>query len=818
MKSVIAMSLKSVGTDVLLMDETHSFIEIIAEILDRAVPSFLIIDRDGRILKTGRNYQKSLPSIQPGAILKDHLNCEIEIDFAELMSGGIQYRKLIHFVTPDKNLVWKGELIRVNQDFAIYYGVPLINAKTPFTNYHLTVADLPKFDYLPEFLFLQQASHRGLEEARLLNESLKKKNHELELGKNLLLNANTVLERRVEERTEKIKNLALIPEQYPHSVVEIDLRDGKLLYLNPAGKAFFGQHLTSEINGLDFFGLAMSDGATDNFKDDFEFQNQIFRREIYFLKANQSVRIFLQDITQQRVAAKSEADALLRFRREQSLLLDIRSLPGEMPYLGKINYIMEKTSEFLSLTCASVWVIHPDNQSLELLSMRKDGNFQPTKNLSILRKDYPQLFSVDDRQPMKMSRERFIEIDSIRQFMKEMSENVQLSWHPLKGSKGLMGWLGFSREGKTIPENENEVAFMQSVADAITLAHEAEELRISNESLFLANQQLNEAYQKMMALQEELIRQEKLSTLGVLIAGIAHEINTPLGAIKASNQTIQETFVSDILSGMNEISPEIMKMSIELFRKFRPLMNIYSTREEREYIKRITSNIESRIPDLVNPQFFARKILEIGFEELPLELEAYLKHPSAREVFLYASGLVRLSRSVKTVDIAVEKAAKVVKALNQFSHGNLQEDHKPFSLRENIDGVITILWNKIKSGATVLNNVAHDVFIIANPEDLAQVWTNIINNALQASSNKCIVRIDYEFSHQNHIVEIWNNGPPIPEDVLPKIFDAFFTTKSFGEGTGLGLNISKKIIEKYNGTMECESNLSGTLFRITLPA
>jgi len=180
--------------------------------------------------------------------------------------------------------------------------------------------------------------------------------------------------------------------------------------------------------------------------------------------------------------------------------------------------------------------------------------------------------------------------------------------------------------------------------------------------------------------------------------------------------------------------------------------------------------------------------------------------------------LVRLSRSVKTVDIAVDKAAKVVKALNQFSHGNMHEEHRAFSLRENIDGVITILWNKIKSGATVLNNISPEVHIVANPEDLSQVWTNIINNALQASSNKCIIRIDYEFTHQKHIIEIWNNGPVIPPDVLPKIFDAFFTTKSFGEGTGLGLNITKKIIEKYQGAIECKSDTSGTLFTITLPS
>jgi len=800
------------------MDEFQASLEQIAVILDRALPSFLILDHDGRIVKAGRHYQKSLPAIQPGALVKEHLSCNTEIDYSELLSGRITYPRLIQFTTPDQRLGWKGELVRLNELYAIFFGSPLINANRPFANFGLSVADLPKFDYLPEFLFLQQASHRGLEESRLLHESLKKKNHELELGRVMLLEANSVLEKRVEERTQKVKNLALIPEQYPHTVAEIDLDNGRLIYLNPAGKLFFGQYLTQDMNCLEFFGLSDKISDSVDLKDDFEFHNLIFRREAYVLHDTRSIRIFLQDITQQRLQAKSEADALTRFREEQSLLLDIRSLPGEMPYIGKVNYIMEKTSEFLELMCASVWIIHHENQSLDLLSMRKDNVFQVANKTSIRRLDYPQLFQIDDRNPLSVDIASLSKIESLENVMQGMPDDIRLSWHPLKGSKGLIGWLGFSREGKMIPENEKEVAFMQSVADAITLAHEAEELRISNDSLSHANNELNLAYNKMMELQEELIKQEKLSTLGVLIAGIAHEINTPLGAIKASNQTIQETFVSDILSGLDKVSPDILQLSIELFRKFKPLMNIYSTREEREYIKRITSDIDSRIPDLINPQFFARKILEIGFEELPQELERYLKHPSAREIFLYASGLVRLSRSVKTVDIAVDKAAKVVKALNQFSHGNMHEEHRAFSLRENIDGVITILWNKIKSGATVLNNISPEVHIVANPEDLSQVWTNIINNALQASSNKCIIRIDYEFTHQKHIIEIWNNGPVIPPDVLPKIFDAFFTTKSFGEGTGLGLNITKKIIEKYQGAIECKSDTSGTLFTITLPS
>jgi signal transduction histidine kinase len=88
---------------------------------------------------------------------------------------------------------------------------------------------------------------------------------------------------------------------------------------------------------------------------------------------------------------------------------------------------------------------------------------------------------------------------------------------------------------------------------------------------------------------------------------------------------------------------------------------------------------------------------------------------------------------------------------------------------------------------------------------------------LQASNNKCTIWLDYVEDENNHTITISNNGPEIPEYALLKIFDAFYSTKKRGEGTGLGLNIVMKIIEKHNGTIACESNAQKTSFIINLP-
>jgi signal transduction histidine kinase len=178
---------------------------------------------------------------------------------------------------------------------------------------------------------------------------------------------------------------------------------------------------------------------------------------------------------------------------------------------------------------------------------------------------------------------------------------------------------------------------------------------------------------------------------------------------------------------------------------------------------------------------------------------------------------VLIFKSIQTTTLSADQGSKVVRALNTFAHGNLASTASEFNLHENIETVITIFWNKIKQGSSVELNIPKNVTLFGLAEEMTQVWTNIVNNALHASGNRCTIRFDYHETTQHKIIEVSNNGPQIPPTIIDRIFDPFFTTKSRGEGTGLGLNIVHGIIEKHKGSIRCESNERLTKFIITLP-
>ena len=364
---------------------------------------------------------------------------------------------------------------------------------------------------------------------------------------------------------------------------------------------------------------------------------------------------------------------------------------------------------------------------------------------------------------------------------------------------------------------ENDIAFAQSIADVISLAFETEQLLLSKLELKEKNESLQHAFNELVNLQTDLINQEKLATLGLLIAGIAHEVNTPLGAIKASNDNIKYTITNDFIKALKVIDPEDIKKSIDLFMLYKKPLKIFSTREEREIIKSLDIELNNGKYNLSNTLFFARNIYTLGHYFIDPALNEYINHPNSSLLFSFASNLIKVLQSIETINIAVEKANKVVKALNNFSHGNMNNEITDFNLRENIESIVTILWNKIKYGSSVVIEIDESITIMGNQEELSQVWTNIINNALQASGNKCIIKISYLYNSNGHEIIFSNNGPEIPQDVIPRIFDAFYSTKKRGEGTGLGLNIVKKIIDKHKGHIICNSNVNETKFIITLP-
>ena len=182
-----------------------------------------------------------------------------------------------------------------------------------------------------------------------------------------------------------------------------------------------------------------------------------------------------------------------------------------------------------------------------------------------------------------------------------------------------------------------------------------------------------------------------------------------------------------------------------------------------------------------------------------------------------AYDLARLRDSNENIKIAVDRAAKIVFALKTYAHA----DHTNVKVKTNIvSGIETVLvlyQNQLKHGVELIKEYQDIPDLACYPDELNQVWTNLIYNALQAMEYNGMLKIKTGLKDDLISVSFTDSGKGIPPEIRQRIFDPFFTTKAPGEGCGLGLDICKRIIDKHGGTIEFESEPGKTTFTVTLP-
>ncbi|MEQ9008882.1 MAG: HAMP domain-containing sensor histidine kinase, partial [Ekhidna sp.] len=179
--------------------------------------------------------------------------------------------------------------------------------------------------------------------------------------------------------------------------------------------------------------------------------------------------------------------------------------------------------------------------------------------------------------------------------------------------------------------------------------------------------------------------------------------------------------------------------------------------------------------------------------------------------------LSELKRGTAMINTSTDRASKVVFALKTYSRYNQSGEKISVNLTEGIETVLTLYYNQLKQGVEVIRNYAEIPPVSCYADELSQVWTNLIHNALQAMDNRGTLTIDVTQENQQAKISITDSGCGIPEDIKQKIFQPFFTTKPTGEGSGLGLDIVKKIIDKHSGHMTVESQPGRTTFNVFLP-
>ena len=343
--------------------------------------------------------------------------------------------------------------------------------------------------------------------------------------------------------------------------------------------------------------------------------------------------------------------------------------------------------------------------------------------------------------------------------------------------------------------------------------------KLAESALSEKNAELANTLQELKRTQKELIQSEKMAALGQLIAGVAHEINSPLGAIRSSVQNIAD-FLGEQLQQLpiffKQLSPERQQDFFALLQKSSEETDSLSSKETRQLKKLVQRQLESEGID--DADSLACTLLDIGICN---NIEAFLpllKDSTNPNLLETAYQFATVQKSTKNIITATDRAAKIVFALKSYSRYDQSGSKAIANITDGIDTVLTLYHYQIKHGVEVVRNYGADLpSVLCYPDELNQVWTNLLHNALQAMSNKGVLKIDVKHQENTISVSITDSGPGIPPEIMPRIFEPFFTTKPPGEGSGLGLDIVHKIIEKHQGQLQVESVPGQTKFTVSLP-
>jgi len=360
---------------------------------------------------------------------------------------------------------------------------------------------------------------------------------------------------------------------------------------------------------------------------------------------------------------------------------------------------------------------------------------------------------------------------------------------------------------------------LQTSFQTLEQTNQALEQRVADRtaSLAAANAELICTLEQLRTTQAELIQSEKMAMLGQLVAGIAHEINTPLAAIQASISNITgalEESMQRLPPLIHALTPLQLEQFFQLLTIAQHSRELLSSREERQLRRQIQQTLETEgIPEAAA---IADILSKMGMS-LPPELQPLLHLPNRLFVLETAYQLSIVQTNSQNIRLAVERAAKTVFALKSYARHDQDRGMVQAAIPDSIDTVLTLYHSHLKQAVEVKKHYESVPAILCYPEELSQVWSNLIHNALQAMNYRGVLEIRICNQPQHIVVQITDSGCGIAPDIQNKIFQPFFTTKPIGEGSGLGLDIVQRIVARHQGRVEFTSQPGHTTFSVCLP-
>lgn len=338
--------------------------------------------------------------------------------------------------------------------------------------------------------------------------------------------------------------------------------------------------------------------------------------------------------------------------------------------------------------------------------------------------------------------------------------------------------------------------------------------------LAAANEEIQSALEHLQATQRELINSEKMAALGQLVASIAHEINTPLGAIHSSIHIMHQSLakVLDLIAQCTFLSIEQRKILSDLIQHASQQTIYLSNKDKRKRKRLLLQQLkEYTVEEAAAMAYILVDVIE---EQQDIEYFApFLKDAERFKVLQIVYELFNLQKSAQIITTATDKASKVVFALRTYARYDHTQEKQSVVLTETIETVLTLYCNQTKQNVEIVRDYDKIPDIFCYVDELSQVWMNLIHNALQAMDYKGTLTIAIQMPHVQWVrISIIDTGKGIPIAIKHRIFEPFFTTKPIGEGSGLGLDIVKKIVDKHQGRIEVQSQIDqGTTFSVWLP-
>ncbi len=332
-------------------------------------------------------------------------------------------------------------------------------------------------------------------------------------------------------------------------------------------------------------------------------------------------------------------------------------------------------------------------------------------------------------------------------------------------------------------------------------------------------QELQQALEHLQTTQDELIQSTQMAAIGQLVAGVAHEVNNPLGAIRASIDNI-DRFLDSYFTRDSEaktyytLSAQSQEQVFSLLEQPETLGDL-SARERRQFKRQLVRQLEEA--GIEGADAIADTIADMGIDISIEQLRPILDSPDRSAILDAIDRISNAKRSTQTIIEATDRAAKVIFALKTYARVDRSSKLQPSNIVDDLETVLTLYQSQCKQGVAIVRNYESIPEIWCYPSELNQVWMNLIYNALQAMQNQGTLTINMRVNDSTIGIAITDTGIGIPPEIQAKIFEPFFTTKPVGEGSGLGLDIVRKILQKHHGAIEFTSVPGCTVFEVSLP-